>query len=312
MVSITDNLKEGLKYPLYEPKKVGILGALYFIITFIVLGAGHIFFSSIKNIAPTAILENATAVSANSTTVLANNTIVANSTAISTSGSALSGNIFSMISPVSSAEAIILLIIALIISLFVTGYLFRVIEFTVDGKNTLPEFNEFLNMLISGIKVVIVGFVYSIIPSILGIVGLSLSSNPSGIISGIGFIILIIAIILGIILGLMEIMAINNMAANNGSLRSAFEFKNVCHLICSIGWIRFIGAIIFLILVGAILIFVVAVISIVLMLICSLAGEIGTYIGIVLMAILVVLVTSYLQIVTFRYYGALYNEAIKK
>ncbi|MCQ2964377.1 MAG: hypothetical protein MJ203_02275 [archaeon] len=48
MVSITDNLKEGLKYPLYEPKKVGILGALYFIITFIVLGAGHIFFSSIK------------------------------------------------------------------------------------------------------------------------------------------------------------------------------------------------------------------------------------------------------------------------
>ena len=46
--------------------------------------------------------------------------------------------------------------------------------------------------------------------------------------------------------------------------------------------------------------------------ICSLAGKIGTYIGLVIMAIIIVLLTSYLQVVTFRYYGALYNEAIKK
>lgn len=285
MVSITDNLKEGLKYPLYEPKKVGILAVLHFIITFLVLGTGHVFFSAIKH----------------------GGTVV-NSDAISANSTALPNNIFSMVPAANSAGSIILLIIALIVSLFVTGYLYRVIKFTIKGKNTLPEFNEFVDMLVIGIKLVIVGIVYSIIPSILGIIGLSLSSNPSW--SIVGFIILIISIILGIVLSLMEIMAINNMAANDGSLRSAFEFKDVCHLICSIGWIRFIGALIFLILVSTILTFVFTFVSIIILMICSLAGKIGTYIGLVIMVIILVLLTSYLQVVTFRYCGALYNEAI--
>lgn len=296
MVSITDNLKEGLKYPLYEPKKVGILAALYFIITFLVLASAHVLFSSIKSLNAGPIL-NASAVATNSTVITTNSATV-------------SGNIFSMIPATSSAGSIILLIIALIVSLFVTGYLYRVIKFTIEGKNTLPEFNDFVDMLVTGVKLVIVGIVYSIIPSILGNVGLSLSSNPTWNI--VGLILLIIAVILGIILALMQIMAINNMAANDGSLRSAFEFKDVCNLICSIGWIRFIGALIFLALVVAILAFVGIFISIIIVMIFSLVGKIGTYIGLIIMAIIMVLVTSYLQIVTFRYYGSLYNEAIEE
>lgn len=310
MVSIIDNLKDGLKYPLYEPKKIGILAALYFIITFLVLGAGHVFFSAIAALNPATVLGNSSAVLANGSTVSTNATMaLANSSAIP-ANSAASGNILSMIPAANSAEAIILLVVALIVSLFVTGYLYKVVKFTVDGKNALPEFNEFVDMLVSGIKVVIVGFVYSIIPSILGIVGVSLSSNPTWNI--VGIILLIIAVILGIICALMEIMAINNMAANEGSLRSAFEFKDVCHLICSIGWIRFIGALIFLILVVTILTIATSFVSIIIMLICSLAGEIGIYIGLIIMAIIIILVTSYLQIVTYRYYGALYNEAIEE
>ena len=202
----------------------------------------------------------------------------------------------------------IFLIISVIVSLFITGYLYEIIKFTIEGKNNLPKFDNFKNMFINGVKVTVVMIVYSIVPSILSNISVKLSSSQPTIALVVG----IIAVILSIILTLMGIMAVNNMAANNNSLKSAFNRKGILALISSIGWIRFIGALIFLALVGIIILIAALLISILITVIFALAGEIGSYIGLFIALIIIVLVISYLEIVSYRFYGSLYNEAIKE
>ena len=133
MASITDNLKDGLKYPLYEPKKIGLLAALYCIIFALFFASLYVFIGSLKQAINVHML-------------------VEGSKMLPT-----------VLSSSSIAEISIFLIISVIVSLFITGYLYEIIKFTIEGKNTLPEFNEFVDMLVTGIKLVIVGIVYSII-----------------------------------------------------------------------------------------------------------------------------------------------------
>lgn len=278
MSSIIDNLKDGLKYPLYEPKKIGIVAALYCIIFALFFASLYVFIGS---------LEQAINV----------HMLVEGSKMLPT-----------FLSSSSIAEIIIFLIISVIVSLFITGYLYEIIKFTIEGKNNLPKFDNFKNMFINGVKVTVVMVVYSIIPAIIVNIAVPLSSYNSYL----GIVVNIIGVILGIILTLMGIMAINNMAANNNSLKPAFDCKGILALISSIGWIRFIGAMIFLALVGIIIIVAALLISILITVIFALAGEIGSYIGLFIALIIMVLVISYLEIVTYRFYGSLYKEAIKE
>ncbi|MDO5850754.1 MAG: DUF4013 domain-containing protein, partial [Methanobacteriaceae archaeon] len=245
MASITDNLKDGLKYPLYEPKKIGIFAVLLFIICVLVLSSVTIFLNSLKTAIDMHMLIEGT-------------------------------NLLPTFIPASSSiEIVIFLIIALIISFFVTGYVYEVLKSTIEGKNTLPEFNNFGNMFINGIKLVVVGVIYSIIPSVIW--NLTFKFCDPG--SAIGIILILISVILGIILALMTIMAINNMAVNDNRFKAAFDFNKILALISSIGWIRFLGAIIFLVLVGIIILFAFTFVAIIIAIICSFAGKIGAIIG---------------------------------
>lgn len=292
MVSIIDNLKEGLKYPLYEPKKLGILAGLSFIMIFLLSASFHVFFNSLKFFNADTLLESG---------VLSYTNLEGGVLAFS--------NMVIKIPTINITEIGIFLFFSFIIFVFISGYLYKVIEFTIEGKNTIPEFNKFLEMFISGIKLCIVGIIYSIIPSILIMIGLYLVIKPN--LDVLGFIILGIGLILAIIFTLIEIMACSNMVAN-GNLRSAFDFKYACNLISSIGWIRFIGAIIFLMLVINILSICAGLISDIILMVLIFAGKIGFYIGIFIIAIICVVVGAYLNIVSYRFIADLYNEAIKK
>jgi hypothetical protein len=57
-------------------------------------------------------------------------------------------------------------LIGFIVGLFGYGYLFRIIKASLAGISELPEFDEWPDMFIDGIKVVIVGFIYAL-PAIL-------------------------------------------------------------------------------------------------------------------------------------------------
>ncbi|MDD1775198.1 MAG: DUF4013 domain-containing protein [Methanobacterium sp.] len=131
------------------------------------------------------------------------------------------------------------------------GYLFRIIKATFAGIDELPDFDEVGELFIDGIKIFIVGLIYAIpvfiIAAILGAL-LSFgnqSALSTGDFTGFQYFTIItgytIYFIVAIIIGLVEYMAIANMALYEGELGAAFKFSEVLDRISMIGWGKYIG-----------------------------------------------------------------------
>ncbi len=136
----------------------------------------------------------------------------------------------------------------LIVPIFLLiGYLFRIIKATLAGLDELPEFDEIGEMFVDGLKVFVVGIVYfipvAIISAIVGaLIGssnaASLSLNPYMIWAVVlGY---IVYIIVAAIIGLIEVIAIANMAYYDGELGAAFRFSEILDHIAKIGWGKYI------------------------------------------------------------------------
>lgn len=131
------------------------------------------------------------------------------------------------------------------------GYLFRIIKATFAGIDELPDFDEVGELFIDGIKIFIVGLIYAIpVFIIAAIIGALISfGNQSalstGDFTGFQFFTIItgytIYFIVAIIIGLVEYMAIANMALYEGELGAAFKFSEVLNRISMIGWGKYIG-----------------------------------------------------------------------
>jgi hypothetical protein len=150
---------------------------------------------------------------------------------------------------------VVVIILLFIIGYFIFGFLidgynFKIIKMSLSDVRELPEFNNWVEMFLDGIKVSVVFIVY-IIPAILIITfaGLSvlptlesLVSNPSAIdlniiLSILSATILVLITILYIIIILpINYMAIAHMADNNSKFRAAFRFHDIIDKIGRIGW----------------------------------------------------------------------------
>ena len=142
--------------------------------------------------------------------------------------------------PSSDWKKVIILGIFFILSIiiigifFVAGYFLRIIKSTLAGYDEIPEFDEFGDMFIDGLKVAVVGIVYMIIPIIVIFIGIlgSLSTitatgtltNPMALL-GLGLI-SIIGLILALIFGLIAYIAIANMALYD-EIGAAFNFSEI-------------------------------------------------------------------------------------
>jgi Protein of unknown function (DUF4013) len=139
----------------------------------------------------------------------------------------------------------------LIVPIFlVYGYLFRIIKATLAGLDELPEFDEIGDMFVDGLKIFVVSIVYAIpVWIITAIIGLftgpgmntttSISLNPMmfwGLIAA-----NLVAVIIALIIGLIEIIAIINMAYYDGELGAAFRFSEILEHISRIGWGKYIA-----------------------------------------------------------------------
>lgn len=149
-------------------------------------------------------------------------------------------------------------ILAFLIMTLGRGYFLRIINLSLNGVEELPQFNNWIDLFISGIKFFLVPIVY-LIPAILVIIvfaALSFGSNPSHVISilsgvvvwaliggsgisaipawsGIWF---FIALFYIIIITPIIAMAIANMANNGNNLSAAFKFRVIIDKISSKGW----------------------------------------------------------------------------
>ena len=214
-----------------------------------------------------------------------------------------------------STSAIILLLIIMIINLIIgiytSGYYFNVVENTIKKNDELPEF-ELVNTLINGLKVILIGIVYGIVPFIFTI----LIAFLSGAIYNLGqimtivingdtvpealalstltsfTIVILLSALVSLIFGLLSLIAIAR-AADKEKLSAAFEFGEIINAIKQIGIVDFIIWFILF----AIIICVISMIS-------------SIFMSIPILGLLImVIIEAYILIFSGRVLGLLYNEA---
>ncbi|PKL66871.1 MAG: hypothetical protein CVV28_08335 [Methanobacteriales archaeon HGW-Methanobacteriales-1] len=151
------------------------------------------------------------------------------------------------------------LFIALLINFFISGYFFKIIQYSLKNKKELPKFSKWVNLFKNGFKVTCVSLIYSI-PATLPLIILTsdllnfFSYEPKFFISIMGVILAYVTGITGqgylytilffyilyfLIFFPISLIAIANMANNEGNLRYAFEFKVIFDKIKNIGWTKF-------------------------------------------------------------------------
>lgn len=160
--------------------------------------------------------------------------------------------------PTSDWKKVIIFGLLYLISIFIItiplsiGYGFRALKASIAGADELPEFDEWGEMYVDGLKVFVVYFVYLLIPTLIILIGSWASiaalfaTASSGVVTdptaflGIMSIAVIIGGILALILGLIATIGLANMAYNDSDLGAAFRFSEITDIISQIGWVDYI------------------------------------------------------------------------
>jgi len=157
-----------------------------------------------------------------------------------------------ILGPLNVVIVYFLVIVGYIIGFFGRGYMFRIMKSTLKDVVGLPNFNNWVEMFIDGIKVTIVSFVYAS-PSVLIMLFFmvlnfnfalaSIGSNTSNftvdIILGSGIWGLMAILYVIIIIPILSI-AIAHMANNNSKISAAFKFTEILNKISIITWSKLI------------------------------------------------------------------------
>ena len=278
MASITDCVVEGLKYPFNDIKKLLGFGLLFVIFDLISMAFTLKTVDVTRMIIQTLEKTNATA---------------------STLG-------YSQLPHWDLYLAIAMLIVGFIVSLFIMGYQYKVIGFSIDRKDDLPGFEDIVGMLIKGIKYFFVAIVYSIPSMVVLFLAILVTNNSSA-----WPVIMIIAVLLGIICYFLLIMALNNMVAHD-SLKKAFDFREIIDNISNLGWGKYIGTVAFTVIVFMIINLAVGMIlSFLTVIFAATINNQAIVISTVISVIEALFVTSYCSVFFNRVCGSIYRESIK-
>ena len=281
MASITDVVKEGLKYPFNDGKKVLTLGIIFLVSSLVSFAMEFLVFDNMR--------------------------ILANMAPVDTAQAALSA-----IPPSSMALIVLSWIVTFVLMVFASGYIYDVIKYGIEGRSELPEFSDIKGLLVKGLRAFVVGLAYSILPMILFFLGLMLTVNESvgTSVNAIGGIILLLAIIFAIFASLMEVMALCNMI-DKDEFAAAFRFKEILGLIKNLGWGRFIGILLFTVIaVMIITVFCGFIFG-------AIAGIVSMIVGSAFVMALInmilnsLFINPYVSIAISRVYGSIYKEATK-
>lgn len=278
MASITDCVVEGLKYPFNDIKKLlsfGVLCALISVVsTFIGVKSLDIFRATVH---------------------------IAEKTNGTVSHIPLSQL------PVGDMYLVAgLIIVAFIISLLIMGYQYDIIKFSIDKKEDLPGFGDILSMFVNGIKYCIVILAYNILPILVLVGGAALAGESS-----IFPIVLLISMLLFIIAYFLLLMALNNMIAHD-SLKKAFDFGEIFDNISNLGWGKYVGIILFTLIVMMIISVAVSfILSFITVLFAAIINNQAFVISIVIAIIEGLFIDSYMGLFFNRVCGSIYRESIK-
>lgn len=278
MASITDCVVEGLKYPFNDIKKLLGLGGLFALMSILSLGV------SIKSF----------------------DIFRASVDVIEKSSSNLSALQFSQLPVGDIYIAIALAVISFIVALFIMGYQYDIVKFSIDRKEDLPGFSDIVGMFVRGVKYFIVTLAYYIIPFIVLIVGTYLIPDSSALMY-----VVLISMVLFIIAFFLLIMALNNMIAHD-DIRKAFDFREIIDNIANLGWGKYIGIVIFTLIVYMI---IMVAVSFILSIISTAFAAAFVHQAIWVSAFIAIIeglfVDSYGALFYNRVCGSIYRESIK-
>ncbi len=137
---------------------------------------------------------------------------------------------------------LILLILWLILLLVVAGYIFRIIEDSIDGLDQLPSFKNIKQLFAHGLKESGVLAMYLAVPSILFYLFTGLDTdllNPDFHVT-MPILFRVVSLTLGATIFILLQGAILNMAHHHGRFISAFHFREIALRIKRVGISRFI------------------------------------------------------------------------
>jgi hypothetical protein len=174
-------------------------------------------------------------------------------------------------------------------------------------------------MLINGVKLIIVNFVYMLIPmivffvtggmAILNII-LTKMDDPLGILSAVTTlaIAIVISLIVLFVFSLLAVMA-NVRFARTDSFGEAFNFNAIAGHIGKIGWLSYIISLIVLFVVLFIAIIIALILMVILGIILALIPFIGPFLMILEILIVALLIGPFFGVLSTRYVTLIYESA---
>lgn len=279
-MSITEMVKEGLHYPFGEKDKILKLGIFFAII------------AALNCYLP--LLFTSTVYPANADSIF--------SFVVGIFQSLPTNNLLIMVG---------IIVVSFVVQLFISGYMVRIIENAINVDISLPSFDNLGEMLVDGVKVLVISIVYQIIPIILMIIGFFVMDH---FVAGhnhllvFGLLIGFIGFLIGIVMYILQLIAIDHYVANDKQLSAALEFRDVLEVVKDIGFFRIFATIIFTSIICGIIGGVVGgIIGGVMSLFFMIPGL--TYVVPFIIAILMGLIVSpFLMLFESRVYGSLYNQ----
>ncbi len=187
---------------------------------------------------------------------------------------------------------LLFILVAIICSIMMSGIGLSVIRQTIQPSDVMPDIQPVKNF-IDGIKSFIVSFIYVIVPVLVYVivvssVGSLLGDNGAFLV----FIVFILFLIAMVFIGIILTVALSRLAETN-SISKALDVTGVYETAKQIGLLKIFGVI---------------VICNVLLGVLSLVGVFISIIPILGTIIVMYLLYTYAQLVTYRAYGLLYRE----
>lgn len=141
-------------------------------------------------------------------------------------------------------------------TIFTNGYMLRIMKYSFEGSKELPPFNEWLNMFVDGLKVIIVNVIYTFIPAIITAV-ITIAIVMSMLFNGVGpdyyvfyntflKVLLVVGIIVITVPYIFSLMALPHIVRKD-KLDVLLELRNLLNIIRGIGWSKFISAVVLLV-----------------------------------------------------------------
>lgn len=205
----------------------------------------------------------------------------------------------------------------------ITGYNYRVINTAVhgiiNGRDPLPEFDDFIDMFIDGVKVVIVQIAYLLVPCIIFLIFALIASAVGGVASTAIMVIgCLLTFVLIVLACLMSQMGLCHMAYNEGAFSKAFAISEIKEVIDEIGWFECIATYIGLVIITIVIAVVVTVIIYGIFTVFGISGAVlgvdpsGVFIlgALINSLITMFIVGPYLSIFNARSLGLLYTMQI--